>query len=290
MSLEALGALSALACAATWAFATIVFGRAAAAVDARVLNLAKCVVASVLLGGTSLLLGDVPQIQTRDLVALAVSAFLGVVVADTAYFVSLRELGAARGVLFVSLIPVCTALLAVPVLGEPLTARMLFGMAVTLGGITLVVLQRGEDRSAGGRLGLGAFWAVVYCVAQAGANVLTKGTDTSLSPLALSTTRMGLGTIFLFLWIVVVTRGRVPLEGVRPRAGAIAVGSFVGTYVGIFLGTFALRTVSAGVATTLVATTPLFALGLGLLWGERPTTRSAVGALVALGGVAVLVA
>ena len=93
MTTETFGHLAALGCAATWAIATLLYGKAAQTVDARALNLWKCVLSTVLLGVTALVLGDMPSFSTRDSVALAASAVLGLLLADTAYFIALREIG-----------------------------------------------------------------------------------------------------------------------------------------------------------------------------------------------------
>lgn len=295
-----LGHAAALCCAATWAFATVVFGKIAQTVDPRALNFVKSALSAVLLVGTSVALGDIPAVSAHDLTALAVSAFFGLMVADTAYFVALRELGPARGVVFVSLIPVCTALLAMPVLHEPFTLRMAVGMVLTLGGVTLVVRRPttadvdtpampASASPAPRHARRGVIAGVAYCAAQAAANVLTKATDVCLSPLALSSLRMSMGALLLGLWILMLPGARARFAGVRASGRGLASGAFIGTYVGVLLGTFALRTVSAGVATTLVATTPLFALLFAWIAGEMPRMRAVVGSVVACAGVAVLV-
>lgn len=290
MTTETLGHLAALGCAATWAIATLLYGKAAQTVDPRALNLWKCVLSAVLLGVTALVLRDVPQLSTRDSLALAASAVFGLVLADTAYFIALREIGPARGVLFVSLVPVTTALLAVPTLDEPLTLRMVAGMLVTIVGVTIVVRSRVTE-TKDGRLWVGVVAGVVYCVTQAGANVLTKGTDPSHSPLALSVTRLTIGALILAVMLGVTARGRANVRALGPVMKPITIATIIGTYGGLVLGTYALRTVSAGVATTLVATTPLFALVLTRVFtGETPPPRALVGAVMALLGVALLVA
>lgn len=290
MTTETFGHLAALGCAATWAIATLLYGKAALTVDARALNFWKCALSTVLLGVTALLLGDIPHLSTRDAWALAASAVFGLLLADTAYFIALREIGPARGVLFVSLVPVTTALLAVPTLDEPLTLRMVAGMLVTITGVTIVVRSR-VTSTAHGRTWVGVAAGVVYCVTQAGANVLTKGTDPSLSPLALSVTRLTIGALLLAVILGVTARGRANVRALGPVMKPITIATVVGTYGGLVLGTYALRTVSAGVATTLVATTPLFALVLTRVFtGETPPPRALVGAVLALLGVALLVA
>ncbi len=285
---EHVGHLAALACASMWALSTVLFGAAARTVDPRALNLLKCALAAPLLGVTALLLGDLPAFSARDSAALAVSALFGIVVADTAYFVALKELGAARGVLFVALIPVCTSLLALPVLGEALEPRMVAGMIVTLSGVVVVV--RGRARGAGrGRIGVGVVAGVVYCTAQAAANVLQKGVDPALSPLSLSFFRLSIGAAVIALSLVVTVRGRRDIAALRPVLARGSLGTLAGAYAGLLLGTYAIRTVPTGVATTLIATTPLFALvAARVVDKETPSARTLAGALLALAGVALL--
>lgn len=299
MTTETLGHLAALGCAATWAIATLLYGKAALTVDARALNLWKCALSAALLGITALALDDIPTLSTRDSVALTASAVLGLVFADTAYFVALRELGAARGVLFVSLVPVSTALLAWPTLDEPITLRMLAGMVVTITGVTVVIRSARAApaapaalaaRAVVGRTWIGVVAGAIYCLTQAGANVLTKGTDPSHSPLALSVTRLAIGALLLGAILGVTSQGRAHVRALRPVLKPTALATLVGTYGGLVMGTYALRTVSAGVATTLGATTPLFALVLArIVTGETPPPLALVGAVMALAGVALLV-
>jgi drug/metabolite transporter (DMT)-like permease len=290
VSAQDLGHASALACAALWAVSTVLFGAAAQSVSARALNLLKCSLAAALLCGTALVLGDVPALSSRDTIALSVSAVLGIVIADTAYFVALKHLGAARGVLFVSLVPVCTSLAAVPMLGEALTARMLLGMALTLTGVVVVVRARSPSSAPSASTLPGIVGGVVYCTAQALANVLTKSADPSLSPLALSAFRLLVGASIIALSLVVTARGRAEVRALKPVLPRGSLATLCGAYFGLLLGTYALRTVTAGIATTLIATTPLFAMVIARVIGkETPLPRMLLGAVVALAGVALLV-
>jgi drug/metabolite transporter (DMT)-like permease len=78
-------------------------------------------------------------------------------------------------------------------------------------------------------------------------------------------------------------------ELARPRLlAAIAVSAFVGTYLGLWLSHVALgRASSAAVASTLIATSPLFALPLGrVLSAERITLRATLGSALACAGLA----
>ena len=77
----------------------------------------------------------------------------------------------------------------------------------------------------------------------------------------------------------------------RDRAWAKVSGAaLIGTVGGIWLSQLALaNTASTGVATTLLATSPIFALPLAHFVGhERITGRGVAGTLLAIGGVVLL--
>lgn len=296
---ETAGHLAALACAATWAVATVIFGRATASIDVRLLNLMKVTVSALLLGATVFVVHGLPTITAREGGILVGSALLGIVVADTAYFVVLREIGSARGVLFVSLVPVCTALLASPLLDEALTWKMLVGMALTLVGVSVVVLGSSVNVAGPhGSLVRGVVAGFVYCVAQAGANVMAKSAVATVPPLVTATARMASASFLLAMWLgaslLLRPRERAALpaqwRAVRAMLVPLGVATFLGTYVGMILGTSALVGAKVGVVTTLTATTPLWALFFARVFlGETPTMRSLGGTVLALVGVALLV-
>ena len=63
---------------------------------------------------------------------------------------------------------------------------------------------------------------------------------------------------------------------------------FIGTYIGIWLQQVSLKHSAAGIAQTLFATSPLFVLPLAACLGERVSLRAIWGAMIAIGGVALL--
>jgi drug/metabolite transporter (DMT)-like permease len=71
-----------------------------------------------------------------------------------------------------------------------------------------------------------------------------------------------------------------------PRILSITIGTaFAGTYLGIWLQQTALKYAPAGIAQSLVATSPLFVIPLSLWLGERVSPRAIVGVVLALGGI-----
>ncbi len=92
----------------------------------------------------------------------------------------------------------------------------------------------------------------------------------------------------LLMAVVVVTRR--PLPRGRGLTGAVLYG-LLGFVANLVLLYPALRTVPAGVATVLIALAPLMTFGLAILHRqERFRIQGLLGALIAFGGVAVIVA
>ena len=85
--------------------------------------------------------------------------------------------------------------------------------------------------------------------------------------------------------------GRVLAALRHPRAlGLITLGSFTGPYLGVALLLTAVQHISTGVAQTIVALLPVLILPFVIvLHKERVSPRAALGACVAVGGVALLV-
>jgi drug/metabolite transporter (DMT)-like permease len=69
-----------------------------------------------------------------------------------------------------------------------------------------------------------------------------------------------------------------------PLAGA----AFLGTYLGIWFQQVGFKYAPAGIAQTLLATSPIFILGMARLAGQKVSLQSWVGSAIALVGVSLL--
>jgi len=64
--------------------------------------------------------------------------------------------------------------------------------------------------------------------------------------------------------------------------------SFCGTYLGIWLQQTAIKLTDAGVASTLMQTSPLFVIPLSLFLGEKVSWRAIAGVIIAITGIGLL--
>jgi drug/metabolite transporter (DMT)-like permease len=119
-----------------------------------------------------------------------------------------------------------------------------------------------------------------------GANfVAVSMSNQELPPLWGAALRFGAAAALFF---VLAVSARVPVPGGRAARGAVLYGllGFGGAYAGLYV---ALVGLSAGTVSVVMASVPLFTLGLAATLGqERVTGRGIVGGLLAVAGIAVL--
>lgn len=291
------GELAALSGALFWAVATVLYRRAGERIPARELNLVKGLVALALLGATLLLMGDsLAAVDPWALVLILLSGAIGIGLGDTAYFESLQDLGARRALLLGTLAPPLAGLIAWILLGETLSASAWLGIAVTVAGVAWVVTERQAatpTHRPAPRLLRGLLFGLVAVLAQAGGVVLSRAAfvQTDLSPLWAAFLRLAAGAVALAVWIPLA---RKPVGGwLRGKQsgrlwGQLLFAIVVGTYLAVWLQQVALKLTSAGIAQTLLSTSPLFILPFAAWTGERVSLRAAVGAIVALLGIGLL--
>jgi len=289
------GEVAALAAACLWAVATVVYGRVGEHIAPLELNLVKGLLAMVMLTITLLLVGDsLAGVEPLALGLLLLSGAIGIGLGDTAYFETIKHVGARRTLLLGMLAPPLSALLALALMGEVLTLGAWIGILVTVLGVAWVVTERVPDSS--GRpsdLKKGVLFGLVTALTQAGSGVLSRAAlvETTISPLWSTMLRMAAGVVTLSVWMALTRQpvGRwLGVEHPRRLWGRLLFAVLAGTYLAVWLQQVSLKLIPAGVALTLLATGPLFVLPVAVLTGERISIRAVAGVLVALVGIGLL--
>ena len=237
---------------------------------------------------------------------LALSALVGYVFGDWCLFNCYLSIGARFGQLFMTLAPPIAAIAGWMLLGERLRPTIWLAMAVTLGGIALSILGResGERRLTftlplkGILLGLGAglgqgFGLVLSKIGlqhySAALPVDVPSSIGAMLPFASTMVRALVGTAGFLLLMVI--RREVPLlrAAVHDRKGmSYALGmTLFGPVLGVSLSLMAVQYTDAGIASTLMALTPvLILLPSALLYRQRIRPKEWIGAWVSILGVA----
>ncbi|PYE34456.1 EamA-like transporter family protein [Idiomarina fontislapidosi] len=285
------GQLAALTAAAFWAVASILYHRAGAHFSALQMNLIKGAIASPLLFAMSALVGA-PLGFSSGLWLLALSGVIGITVGDSCHFAALRRLGPWHAMLLEYLAPPLAALMAWLFLNDGLSGIEIIGAMITLLGVLLVVTERTPTQQpslsfSGVLFGCGA----ALCQATGLVMAFSVLQTDALDPINAAFIRLAAGSILLA--IIVGLSQRHAFQALfrqcrainpMPLLGAI----FFGTFLAIWLQQLSIAHINPGLTQTLLSTAPLFLIPISLLKKQTITLRSVSGALVSLGGIAIL--
>lgn len=284
------GEFAAVGAAFIWAVASVIYVGLGKQMPPLVLNFTKSTIAIGLILLTLGLQGDFPALDPYSLSLLLLSGAIGIGLGDTAFFASLNTIGARRTLLLEALAPPLTALLAALFLQEQLGLTACLGIALTVSGVAWVVIERtSEENQAYAHPLRGIVFGLMAALAQASGSVLSRSAlmASEISPLWSALTRLVGGVVILSMLLLGQPRlwqGFVPLRSARFWL-ILTVASFAGTYLGIWLQQTALKYTQAGIAQSLIAISPLFAIPLAIALGERVSLRAILGVVIALIGV-----
>ena len=230
---------------------------------------------------------------------MLLSGVVGYVIGDYCLFQCYIIIGSRYGQLFMTLAPLSAALMAWVTLGQQMTAMSMVAMLVTLFGIGISVLGRGEHHKVSLRLPLnGVLFAIGAALCHGIGLVLSKiGMDHYdpsstmpewLIPFSANFYRCVAGIIG-FLILHYFRDGMAPLrEAMHDKKGlSVATATTIfGPFVGVGFSLMAVQYTAAGIASTLMAMTPIIIL-LPSYWlfHEKITWKAVVGAFISVIGV-----
>lgn len=296
-----LGELAALGAATFWTFSSLFFTIGGRRVGAFAVNRMRLVFAVLLVGTAHWLIYGQPFPAGADgyrVFWLGMSAIVGLVIGDTLLFQCYVLVGARIGVLMFVLGPPFGALLSWLFLGEGMTSIELLAMALVLAGVLWVVLERAGGLAVGSierrNFGLGLFLGVLAQFCQQANLVMSKqGLIGGYSALSGVMIRMLTALIAIWLLAIIQREAGRTIRAVRAdgrAAAAIFGGAFSGPFLGVWLSMIAVQSSRVGVASTLMALTPVISLPVvRFVLKERVSPRAILGTLVAMAGVALMV-
>ena len=234
---------------------------------------------------------------------MLLSGLVGYVIGDFCLFQCYIIIGSRYGQLFMTLAPLSAALMAWVTLGQQMTAMSIVAMLVTLLGIGISVLGRGEHHKVSLKLPLhGVLYAIGAAMCQGIGLVLSKigmdhynltalaeiGVPEWMIPFSANFYRCVAGIIG-FTLLLYVREGIAPLrDALHDRKGlTVATATTVfGPFVGVGFSLMAVQFTAAGIASTLMAMTPIIIL-LPSYWlfHEKITWRAFLGAVISVVGV-----
>ena len=230
---------------------------------------------------------------------MLLSGLVGYVIGDFCLFQCYIIIGSRFGQLFMTLAPLAAALMAWVTLGQQMTLMSMVAMLVTLFGISISVLGRGQHHKVSLKLPLnGVLFAVGAALCQGVGLVLSKiGMDHYelgaempewLVPFSANFYRCIAGVVG-FAILHYFRDGMAPFyDALRDRKGlSVALATTIfGPFVGVGFSLMAVQYTAAGIASTLMAMTPIIIiLPSYWLFHEKITLKAVLGAFISVIGV-----
>jgi len=222
---------------------------------------------------------------------LSVSGFIGLVLGDFFLLEAFISIGSRTSMLIMTLVPPMTAFLSWMMLGELLTLLNLLGMALTLTGIALVVLNRtNNDKTIKLKLPFkGLLFALLGAVGQSVGLVFSKVGMGNYNAFAATQIRVFAGVIGFGLLITFWRKWGKVTKAIRNSKAMlrIGIGSIFGPFLGISFSLFAVQHANAGVASTIMAMVPVLIIPASVIFlKQKSSYREILGAVISVLGVA----
>jgi len=296
-----MGEIAALTTSLMWALTSIQFTVAGRRVGSPVVNRTRLLLAVVYLCLLHWLLQGSPwpiHAEPYRWVWLGLSGIVGLVLGDASLFQSFVLIGPRRAMLLMTLAPVISAGLAWAYLGEALQALELAAMLLVVGSVAWVVAERraGQSPSAPALNRRQYAWGVLLglggALGQALGLVMSKqGLQGNFPPLSATLIRMSVAAASIWLLALLQRQAGATWFALHDQRARLFVigGSLTGPFLGVWLSMAAVQQAHVGIASTLMALSPIVLIPLeGRIFREQISARAVVGTLVTLLGVAVI--
>ena len=234
---------------------------------------------------------------------LSMSGFVGYLLGDYCLFNSYIWIGSRFGQLFMTLAPPTAAIAGFFMLGETLAWNAWLGMMVTLTGIGISVLNKGTSNKISLKLPLkGVLFGIGAGIGQGVGLVLSKVGMThyeasipmgeemiaDLMPFASTFIRAVTGAIGFLCVMGFQKQFHTLATSVCDRKGMNAAvwATITGPFIGVSLSLMAVQYTEAGIASTLMALTPVFIIWPAhIFFGQKVTFKEVIGACISVVGV-----
>lgn len=313
-----------LATSVLWVVTSIAFTAAGRRIGPTAVNTLRLLAAVVLLASAHRLLSGAwwPELLPRQAFYLALSGVVGLAIGDQALFTAFVLVGPRLAQLVMTTAPIFAASLGYLALREVLGVWEAIGIGVTIIGVAWVI----AERPRGGRVTLdpvlrrrGLALAFLGAFCQAAGLLLSKQgmghgylpVEQHLDPQAATLARIAFAIpamVPILIWRYRARMRRRGLQAIEAHADGAApappipasrrvslgllftlIGAIAGPFLGVWMSLVAADRLDTGVAQTVCSLPPVFILPVVIfIEGERPSLRAVLGAVVAVGGVALM--
>jgi len=223
---------------------------------------------------------------------LSFSGVVGFVIGDVFLFEAYVRIGTRITLLIMSLSPVLTGVLSYIIFGEVLEPLAILGIALTLVGIAVVILTRGDKKKLKLRVNsYGVFCGLMGAVGQSIGLILSKQGMRDYDPFAATQIRIIASIAGFILFFLIGNHWqklRVLLKDGQ-SARMTAAGALFGPVLGVGFSLLAIQNAPAAVAAAIMSIMPVLVIPVNwLALKEKLMWFEVLGALVTVLGVVLL--
>lgn len=290
-----IGELASLGAAFLWSFSPFVFTLAARRIGTIQLNVTRLFIAGIFLFLTLIISGIDFSLSLSQFYLLCLSGFIGLVLGDTFLFKSFKEIGPRLTMLIMSLNPALAALISYFWLNENLSVFGIIGIGVTITGIMIVILEKEANGKKSSKIAvISLMYAILATLGQGIGLIFAKLAfmEGEIDSILATFTRISSSAVIFLILTLITKRFKDPVKlfaNDLKSFGLVIIGSTLGPFLGVTLSLVAINYTQVGIAATLMATPPIIMLPLSaIFFKEKLSWKSIVGAIIAVGGVAIL--
>lgn len=294
-----IGELGSLGAALMWAISSLIFGRTR--LSAWSINFSKNTVGTIWVLLSLILISlftgaDFLNIPLQDIGYLAISGLIGLTIGDTFYFRSLQILGPRRSLVMATTTPIFGALLGWAILEESVTWMTMSGILICVTGISAVILDRRASHEAPGifpgRLRTGVLLGLVAALCQAAGGAISKIGMDHCTALEATFFRLLVAVVGAIIAMLAGRQLQSTFRAIAQRdiLKKVIPAATIGTFLGVWFSQAGFKYTTLAIATTLLSTSPLFAIPLvRIVNGHRVSVWAIVGNVVAIVGIILVV-
>lgn len=290
------GELSSLLVAIFWTVTALAFERASLRIGSLSLNVIRLLMGFFFLTIFVWIRRGMPfptDASQYNWIWLSVSGLVGFVFGDLFLFKSYAMIGSRFAMLIMTLAPPMAAIVGWIMLGETLKPLHIFGMILTLTGISMAIFVRKSGKKGFSvKLSLkGTLFAFLGAAGQGIGLVLSKYGMQEYDPFAATQIRLVAAILGFTVLTTYLGRWKKVVLATTNRKGMIstAVGSFFGPFLGVSFSLLAIRYTQTGIAATIMAIVPILIIPpVVIIYKEKVKILEVIGSIISIAGVAIL--
>jgi len=287
------GEIAALIVAFCWAASSTYFEAASRKVGSLVVNHIRLFLAFCMLGVFGLFTTGSffpTGANEQQWIWLSISGLIGFFLGDLLLFKSFTLLGSRLSMLVMTFSPALTALIGFVMLDERLLFRQVLAIFLVMAGISMAFIGREKGKFYFNMSFKGFLYALGGALGQSFGYIFSKKGMGNYDPFAATQIRIITGILCFTVLVTLLKRwpSFKTTLGDAKSMKQITIGSFFGPGLGVGLSLYALTKTQTGIASALMALTPILLIVPAIIKGRRIVPMELIGAFVSVAGVIIL--